>query len=162
MARCIKETINAVPGKSSSHRPQSKGRILIVDDHPLVRQGLTALIENEPDLTVCAEAGTRQAGLDAVRTVKPDLVIADLSLGGGAGCDSLEMVKEIRLGYRDLPILVLSIHDAAIYAEKAFQAGASGYLTKQEMTETLLIAIRRVLDGQKYVSPKIVAGLART
>jgi len=137
--------------KSSSRGPSAKRRILIVDDHPLVRRGLTALIDNEPDLTVCAEAATQRAGLDAISSSRPDMVIADLSLKDG---DGLDMVKEIWLGHKRLPVLVLSMHDAPIYAERAFQAGASGYVSKQEMSETVLIAIRGLLDGEKYVSPK--------
>jgi DNA-binding NarL/FixJ family response regulator len=147
-----KETTNTMRRKGSSRETPGKRRILIVDDHPLVRRGLTALIEYEPDLTVCAQAATEREGLDAISSSRPDLVIADLWLKDG---DGLEMVKEIRLGYRDLPILVLSMHDSPVYAERAFQAGASGYVTKQEMSETVLIAIRRVLSGEKYVSPKI-------
>ena len=129
----------------------AKRRILIVDDHPLVRRGLSALIDNEPDLTVCAEATTERAGLAAIAATLPDLVIVDLSLKESAG---LEMVKEIRLRHQKLPVLVLSMHDATIHAERAFQAGASGYVSKHEMSETVLIAIRRVLNGEKYLSAK--------
>ena len=137
--------------KNTARAIPAKRRILIVDDHPLVRHGLSALIDNEPDLTVCAEAATERAGLDAIAASQPDLVIADLSLKNG---DGLEMVKEIRLRHKHLPVLVLSMHDTPLYAERAFQAGASGYVTKQEMSETVLIAIRRVLDGEKYLSAK--------
>ena len=142
-------------GKSSSRKPQAKGRILILGDHPLVRRGLIALIENEPDLCVCAEAATQREGLDAIATSRPDLVIIDLSLKDGAG---LEIVKEIRKGHKRLPVLVLSMHDSPIHAERAFRAGAGGYVTKQDMSETVLIGIRRVLNGKKYVSPKIRVG----
>ena len=128
-----------------------KRRILIVDDHPLVRHGLSALIDNEPDLTVCAQAATQREGLDAIASARPDLVIADPSLKNG---DGLEMVKEIRLRHQKLPVLVLSMHDAPLYAERAFKAGASGYVTKEEMSETVLLAIRCILDGEKYLSPK--------
>ncbi len=138
--------------KSSSRETPAKRRILIIDDHALVRRGLTALIDNEPDLTVCAEAATCQAGFDAIASSKPDLVIADLSLKDG---DGWEIVKKIRLHHKRLPVLVLSMHDAPIYAERTFKAGASGYINKQEMSETLLIAIRRLLNGETYVSPKI-------
>jgi len=146
-------------GKSSSQKPQTKRRILIVDDHPLVRRGVTALIETEPDLTVCAEAATQREGLDAIASFTPDLVITDLLLKDG---DGLDLVKDIRLRHKRLPVLVLSMHDAPIHAERAFRASAGGYVTKQEMSETLLIAIRRVLNGEKYVSPKIRARLARS
>jgi len=148
--------------KSPSRNTPAERRILIVDDHPLVRRGLTALIESEPDLTVCAEAGTHQAGLEAIASSRPDLVIADLSSADGAGSDGLGLVKDARSRYEDLAVLVLTRHAAPVYAERAFRAGASGYVTKREMTETLLVAIRSVLDGEKYVSPKIRAGLDTT
>jgi DNA-binding NarL/FixJ family response regulator len=143
--------------KRSPRKPQAKRRILILCDHPLVRRGLIALIENEPDLTVCAEAATQREGLEAVTSFAPDLVITDLALKDGAG---LEIVKDIRLGHKGLPVLVLSMHAAPIHAERALRGGAGGYVTKQEMGETVLIAIRRVLNGEKYVSPKIRIGLA--
>jgi DNA-binding NarL/FixJ family response regulator len=146
-----------MPGKSSPRKPQAKRRILILDDHPLVRRGLIALIETEPNLSVCAEAATRREGLDAIASSRPDLVIIDLSLKDGNG---LEIVKDIRLGHKCLPVLVLSMHDAPIHAERAFRAGAGGYVTKQEMGATVLIAIRRVLKGEKYVSPRIREDLA--
>jgi DNA-binding NarL/FixJ family response regulator len=126
-----------------------KRRILIVDDHPLVRRGLTVLINGESDLTVCAEAATRRDGLGAIAAARPDLVIADLSLDGG---DGLELVREIRSRHAGLRVLVLTMHDAPIYVRRAFQAGADGYVTKQELTETLLLAIRSVLRGESYVS----------
>ena len=137
-----------------AREPAVERRILIVDDHPLVRRGLAALIANEPDLTVCAEAATHRAGLEAIASSRPDLVIADLSLADG---DGLEMVGDIRAGHGDLPVLVLSMHDAPVYLQQAFRAGANGYVTKQEMSETVLIAIRRVLGGWRYVSPKMRA-----
>jgi len=141
--------------KSSSRKPQTKRRILIIDDHPRVRRGLIALIENEPDLCVCAEAATHREGLDSISSSRPDLVIVDLSLKDGAG---LEIVKEIRFRHKRLPVLVLSMHAAPIHAERAFRAGAGGYVTKQEMGETVLIAIRSLLSGEMYVSPKIRVG----
>ena len=107
-----------------------KQRILIVDDNPLVRRGLRALIDSEPDLRVCAEAATHQEGLVAIVLSRPDLVIADLSLGAGNG---LDMLKDIRTSHAHLPVLVLSMHDASLYAERAWRAGAKGYVSKQEM-----------------------------
>ena len=142
-------------GTSPAKGP-GKRRILIVDDHPLVRLGLTALIDNEPDLTVCASAANQRAGLEAIASSQPDLVIADLSLGVD---DGLAMVEKIRSGHEDLPVLVLTMHDTPLHARRAFRAGALGYVTKHEMGETLLIAIRCVLGGEKYVSPKMSAGL---
>ncbi len=135
-----------------AQRPRSKRRILIVDDHPLMRRGLTSLIDGEPDLRVCAEAATQRAGLEAVATCWPDLVIADLSLGDG---DGLVMVREIHAGYENLPILVLTMHDTPADVRRALRAGARGYVSKQELTEVLLIGIRRVLEGETYLSPRM-------
>lgn len=146
-------------GQNCSRRTPAKRRVLIVDDHPLMRLGLTALIDGQPDLGVCAEASTQREALGALASSRPDLVIADLSLGDGGG---LDLVKEIVSSHEDPPVLVLTMHDAPLYARRALQAGASGYVTKQEMTETLLIAIRCVLRGEKYVSPRISAGLDTT
>jgi DNA-binding NarL/FixJ family response regulator len=142
--------------KKSSQGPRAKRRILIVDDHPLVRRGVTALIDNEPDLTVCAEAATQRAGLEAIDASRPDLVIVDLSLGDD---DGLALVKAIRSRHEDLPVLVFSMHDAPVWALRAFQAGADGYVSKQEMGDTLLAAIRCVLGRERYVSPKMRTGL---
>ena len=143
-------------GKSSSQGPPRKRRILIVDDRPLIRRGLTALIGNEPDLTVCAEAATHREALAAISAARPDLVITDLALGDD---DGLALVQDIRSGHQDLPVLVLTLHDEPGYARRALRAGARGYVTKQEISEILLTAIRRVLDGETFVSPKIRAGL---
>jgi DNA-binding NarL/FixJ family response regulator len=143
-------------GEGSAEKSTVKRRILIVDDHPLVRRGLTALIDHEPDLTVCAEAATLREGIEAIESSRPDLVIADLSLGID---DGLAMVEEVHSGHEDLPVLVLTMHDAPLYARRALRAGARGYVTKQEMIETLLVAIRRLLDGGEFVSPEIRAGL---
>ena len=139
---------------SASGQTPVKRLILIIDNHPLVRRGLTALIDNEPDLSVCAEAATCREGLEAIAASRPDLVITDLSFGEG---DGLAMVKDIRSRYQDLPVLVLTMHDAPVYARRAFRAGASGYVTKQEMSEKVVIAIRRVLNGERYESPKTKA-----
>jgi len=128
---------------------QAKTRILLVDDHALMRRGLKVLIESEPGLTVCAEATSRRAGLDAIASAKPDLVIADLSLKDS---DGLEMIKDIKRKFPQLPVLALSMHEESIYAERALRAGARGYLTKQELDDTVLTAIRRVLAGETYTS----------
>ena len=108
-----------------------KKRILLVDDHALLRRGLRTLIETEPDLVVCAEASTRQAGLDAIATANPDLVIADLSLKDS---DGLEMIKDIKQRSPQLPVLAYSMHDEAAYSGRVLRAGARGYLSKQEGT----------------------------
>jgi DNA-binding NarL/FixJ family response regulator len=124
-----------------------KWRILIVDNHPLVRRGLRALIDAEPDLIVCAEAANPRDGLCAIAESRPHLVVADLTLGPG---DGLELVKEIRSRYVGLRVLVLTTHEAPLYVRRAFAAGADGYIAKRELTETLLTAIRGVLRGEAY------------
>lgn len=131
--------------------------ILIVDDHPMLRRGLAALIESEPGLTVCGEAATRSAALEAIRASPPDLVIVDLVLGDSHG---LDLVKDIQTHHPNIPALVLSMHDEAVYAERSLRAGARGYVTKRELDDTLLIAIHRVLAGETYMSAKLQAQLA--
>jgi DNA-binding NarL/FixJ family response regulator len=127
-----------------------KRRILIVDNHPLVRRGLKTLIDAEPDLIACAEAANPRDGLGAIAESRPDLVVADLTLGLG---DGLELLKAIRSRHASLRVLVLTMHDSPQYVEGAFTAGADGYVAKQEMTETLLIAMRTVLRGETYGAP---------
>jgi DNA-binding NarL/FixJ family response regulator len=137
--------------KRAPQPARAKRRIFIVDDHPLVRRGLTALINAEPDLIVCGEAATLQDGIVAVASAQPDLVVVDLSLGDN---DGLELVREIRSRRPGPRVLVLTMHEAPLYVERAFAAGAHGYVAKREMTETLLTAIRRVLRGRRYGEPK--------
>jgi DNA-binding NarL/FixJ family response regulator len=126
-----------------------KNRVLIVDDHPIVRQGLRRLIEQEDDLTVCGEAETTREAKTAIRELKPDVVIVDISLKQG---DGIELVKDARAHYAQLPILVLSMHDETIYAERMLSAGANGYIMKQAASDQFLVALRRVLEGGIYVS----------
>ena len=142
---------------SSLHTPPARRRILIVDDHPLMRRGLTALIDNEPDLIVCAAVGNPQEGIEAIAALQPDLVITDLSMRDGEG---LALIACIRSDNADLLILVLTIHDAPFYVRRTMSAGANGYVSKQELGETLLIAVRCVLGGETYLSPQIRAELA--
>jgi len=130
---------------------RSKRRIFIVDDHPLVRRGLTALINAEPGLIVCGEAATVQDGIVAVEAAKPDLVVVDLSLGPD---DGLDLVRAIRSRHRRPRILVLTMHEGPLHVERAFAAGADGYVAKRKMTETLLTAIRCVLRGRRYGAPR--------
>ena len=132
--------------------------ILIVDDHPVLRRGLASMIKSEPDLVVSAEAATCQAALDAIQQSKPDLVIVDLELEGGD--DGLDLVKDLKKRHPQIPALVLSMHDEAVYAERSLRAGARGYITKQQLDETVLVAIRQVLAGEMYMSDKLRARLA--
>ena len=127
-------------------------RILVVDDHPIVRRGLTQLINQEPDLSVCGEVEEAHTAVKAVAALKPEMVIVDISL---KGIDGIELIKRIRERDKTLPILVLSMHDESLYAERALRAGAEGYIMKQESPERVVEAIRRVLSGKIYVSDKI-------
>jgi DNA-binding NarL/FixJ family response regulator len=142
----------------SLERTPEKTKILIVDDHPLMRRGLTALIDSEPDLVVCAEAGNRQAALDAVARRPPDIAIVDLSLEGGE--DGLDLVKALKIRSPSIAALVLSMHPEALYAERALRAGARGYIAKQQLGEAVLAAIRRVLAGRIYMSEALGMELA--
>jgi DNA-binding NarL/FixJ family response regulator len=143
-----------MPAKKPERTRPAKTAILIVDDHPMLRRGLASLIESEPDLAVCGEASTCQAALQAIRQSKPDLVIVDLGL---EGCDGLDLIKDMKLYHPRTPALVLSMHDESLYAERALRAGARGYVTKQQLDDTVLIAIRRLLNGEIYMSEKIGA-----
>jgi DNA-binding NarL/FixJ family response regulator len=136
----------------------SKSRVLVVDDHPIVRQGLTMLIDREPDLMVCGHAEEAASAAQAISSLHPDVVVLDISLGGP---DGLDLLKQIRATNDTLPILILSMHDESIYAERALRAGANGYIMKQEATELVLTAIRRLLDGGVYVPDKIASKMLR-
>jgi DNA-binding NarL/FixJ family response regulator len=126
-----------------------RSRILLVDDHAVVRYGIAQLINRQNDLVVCGEEEDASRALTAIGVQKPDLVIADISLKDSSG---LELMRNIKVQYSKLPVLVVSVHDESIYAEIAFRAGALGYLMKQEAVEKILTAIRRVLAGSIYVS----------
>src|SRR5271169_1769336 len=129
-----------------------KYRVLLVDDHPIVRQGLALLIDREADLSVCGEAEGAHTAYHAIETLHPDIVVLDISLSGP---DGLDVLKEIRMKRADLPVLILSMHDESIYAERAMRAGANGYIMKQEATEKVLVAIRRILQGDVYLSDRL-------
>src|SRR6202522_1606307 len=129
-----------------------KKMVFVVDDHPIVRQGLALLINQEADLAVCGQAEEMHSALRVIPTAKPDILILDISLNGP---DGLELLKNIRLTAPRLPVLVLSMHDESIYAERALRAGANGYIMKQEATEKVLVALRRILAGDIYLSEKM-------
>jgi DNA-binding NarL/FixJ family response regulator len=135
-------------------RPQK--RILIVDDHPMTRQGMADWIRREQDLGVCAEAQNAEEALDAVLRTKPDLVLTDITLPGKSG---VELIKDLRTLKPDLPILVVSMHDESLYAERVLRAGARGYVMKDQGGEDIIRAIRRVLSGKPYVSEKMSASI---
>jgi DNA-binding NarL/FixJ family response regulator len=127
-------------------------RVLIVDDHPIVRQGLCRIMDNEDDLVVCGEAETARDARSAIKELNPDVMIADISLKLS---DGIELVRDVRAHHPHLPILVLSMHDETIYAERMLSAGANGYIMKQAASEQFLVALRRVLDGGIYVSEAV-------
>src|SRR6202142_839782 len=146
------KTETSVNGKLQNHAVPRKSRILVVDDHPIVRQGLALLINQEADLLVCGEAEEAMGAMHVLASSKPDIVIVDISLSGP---DGLDLLKNIRNVYPTLPVLILSMHDESIYAERALRAGANGYIMKQEATEKVLVALRRILAGEIYVSDRI-------
>jgi DNA-binding NarL/FixJ family response regulator len=131
-------------------------RVFIVDDHPIVRQGLAQMINQEADLTVCGEAEDAQAALQAVAQLHPDLILVDLSLKGGSG---LDLIRSLRARQSTLPVLVVSMHDESLYVERVLRAGARGYIMKHEATDIMMSAIRRVLRGEIYVSNKMMTKL---
>lgn len=133
-----------------------KSRIFLVDDHAMFREGLRQLIEREPDMTVCGDAADANAALDAVEAAKPDLVIVDISLGGFSGID---LIKTIKSKYEDLPVLVVSMHEESLYSERALRAGAMGYVMKHEPSKTVKTAIRKVLEGDLFLSPKMAGSM---
>ena len=135
---------------------KARKRILIVDDHPITRYGLTQLINHEPDLLVCGDAESAQQALTAIKIAQPDLVLADITMPGRSG---LEFVKDMQAQYPHVPVLVMSMHDESIYAERVLRAGGRGYIMKNEGGEKLLEAVRHVLQGQVYVSKNMAASL---
>lgn len=133
---------------------QSRKKILLVDDHPLTRHGMAQLIGQQSDLVVCGEAGNAEQALENVRLLKPDLVLVDVTLPGKPG---LELIKDITVVHTQVLVLVVSMHDETLYAERALRAGARGYLMKSAGGEELVKAIRQVLAGKVYVSQELSA-----
>jgi len=138
--------------KNQDKTNENKTQVLIVDDHPVVRDGLTTIINHEQDLNVCGEADDAQEALKAVTELKPDVVVADISLKNS---DGIELTKSIKAGHPKLPVIVLSVHDESVYAERALLAGAKAYLMKDAVSENIVKAIRTVLSGEIYVSNTI-------
>jgi DNA-binding NarL/FixJ family response regulator len=141
--------MNRTKIKSSAH----KHRIFLVDDHPVTRDGLARLINHEMDLEVCGTAGTAAGAAEEVETQRPDLVIIDVSLGKSAS--GLELIKDLAARHRRLKMLALSTHDETLYAERALRAGARGYVMKQEPTEQVMQAIRKILNGEIHLSKRM-------
>lgn len=136
--------------KQQSGKVESKKQqVYLVDDHPIVRQGLIKLIEQEPRLEVCGEADCVSDALEAIKRIGPDVVLVDISLEDSNGLELIKVIDDLGL---QIPMLVLSMHDETLYAEHALRAGASGYVMKQAAANTLIQAIEKVLDGEIYVS----------
>lgn len=146
----------AMPGAGMKKPKKEKIRIMVVDDHPFVRHGIARLINAESDLVVCSEAGDYRQALSGIEAVRPDFAVVDLSLKDVGG---IELVKDIKKSFPSLPILVLSMHDEALYAERVIRAGARGYIMKHEGTEVLIKAIRAILSGKIYVNPEMTSRL---
>ena len=133
-----------------------KSRIFLVDDHTMFREGLRQLIDREPDLMVCGDAAEGESALQEIRKLKPDLVVVDITLGGTSGID---LIKAIKNEQEDFPVLVVSMHDESLYAERALRAGAMGYVMKQEPAKTVKTAIRKVLGGDMHLSEKMASSV---
>ena len=146
------------PAKRGGGAARVRHQILVVDDHPIVRQGLRRLIDQQRDLMVCGEAESPREAEAAIRRLRPDLVVIDVSLKNG---DGIELVKDARARNPKLPILVLSMHDETIYAERMLAAGANGYIMKQAAPDQLLVALRCVLEVGIYVSELVGSGMIR-
>ena len=137
---------------------KDKTRILIVDDHPVIREGLTQIINRETDLLVCAEAGTMEEAVKAVKKQKIDLALVDMLLDGTTG---IQVIKKIKILCPDLITLVFSMSDNLQYVKQAIEAETSGYITKDEISEDIVIAIRQVLKGQLYISSKLLKNMPK-
>jgi DNA-binding NarL/FixJ family response regulator len=133
-----------------------KHRVLIVDDHPIVRHGLRQMIDAESDLVVCGEAPGDREARAAIRELEPDVMIVDVSLAQG---DGMDLVREVHAQRPQLPMLVLSMHDETIYAERLLAAGAHGYIMKEAAYDQLLVALRKVLGGGVYLSEAMASRL---
>jgi DNA-binding NarL/FixJ family response regulator len=142
---------------NQSEAQQDVRRVLIVDDHPVVRQGIKLMINAEKDLKICGEAETEQQARRMVRELKPDALVVDLSLSAG---DGFNIVRDVHAHFPEIRILVLSMHDEAIYGERLLAAGALGYIMKQAATEQLITALRTVLRGERFVSDALQRTLA--
>lgn len=129
--------------------PSGKARVVVVDDHPIVREGLLRVIDATPDLMVCAHAENIPQALAAIETTQPAVVIVDIALGGQNG---IELIKDIKARLPDLPVLVHSMHDETLYAERCLRAGAKGYVMKQEPPQKLLEGVRQTLKGEVFLS----------
>ena len=144
--------------KTKQGADTGKKKVFVVDDHPIVRERVAELINQEPDLVVCGEAEDAVQAVKAIAAAAPDIAIVDITLKDTYGIELIKQLKDLR---PKLPILVLSMHDESLYGERALRAGAKGYLTKQEASKKIVDAIRRILRGEIYVSDKLAGSLVR-
>jgi DNA-binding NarL/FixJ family response regulator len=140
-----------------ANRKVKKRRIFVVDDHPVVRDGFRGIINQEDDLLVCGEAAEGAEALASIPLASPDLILVDISLGESSG---MELLKDLRIRHPSIPVFVVSMHDETIYADRVLRAGARGYLMKAESSQSLLLAIRRVLEGKVFVSDRAMTSIA--
>ena len=139
---------------SAKEAQKNKNRVLLVDDHPVLRKGLVRLIDGKEEFAVCGEASTASDAMKLLRELKPDLVIVDIGLPGTSG---IELTKTIRAEFPKLPVLILSMHEEALYATRALRAGAMGYIVKQDAINNIATALHEALNGGRYLSPVIAA-----
>ena len=144
---------------AKKYKPKTRRKIFIVDDHPVFREGLVGLVGRETDLAVCGEADNCPQALSAIERLKPDLVLVDISLPGRSG---LELIKDVRATLPEAALLVISMHDEKLYAERVLRAGGRGYIMKQEGPDKILQAIRHVLEGQVFLSGAMSARILDT
>ncbi|HEV3065287.1 MAG TPA: response regulator transcription factor [Chthoniobacterales bacterium] len=137
----------------------NKIKVVIVDDHPLFRERLAQLINHEPDMEVTGESDTAEDAIQLIRNRSPDLAIIDITLKGSSGLELIKSIKALSIG---VPVLVLSMHEESLYAERALHAGATGYITKHQAADEVLSAIRRVLAGEVYLSEKMTSGFLKS
>src|SRR5205823_11065420 len=137
---------------SAKEAQRNKKRILLVDDHPVLRKGLVRLIDSKDEFVVCGEASSAADAMELIRELKPDLVIVDIGLPGTSG---IELTKTIRSEFPKIPVLILSMHEEALYATRALRAGATGYIVKQDAIDNIATALQDTLNGKRYLSPTI-------
>ncbi len=142
----------APPSPSSPAAKTARRRIFLVDDHPVTREGIRVLIDQVPDLIVCGQADSAPAALQAIQKTVPDLAVVDITLKTTSG---IELIKNLKALLPDLPVLIMSMHDESLYAERALRAGAKGYIMKNEASDRIVLAIRRVLSGELYLSDRM-------
>lgn len=156
MSKPRRQPTRDAAGRMGSGPPEKKARVLVIDDHAMVLEGIAELIRHEPDLDVCCTASDAFEGLDLLDRTRPDLVLVDITLPGKNG---IEFIKDARARFPELRILVMSMHDESLYADRVLRAGGRGYIRKQEGGEKLIAAIRRVLRGEIAVSEKMTGRL---